>query len=474
MFDIPILIIAYKRTDSLLVLLKTLDNIQPEKIYIAVDAAPTDNIDDFQKNNKVKRIIEEYPFKSKVFTNFQQINLGCGEGPKKAIDWFFKSEEKGIILEDDCLPDISFFSFCKEMLCRYEFEDRIMSISGDNYLFDSVEITDSYYFTKYPNIWGWATWKRAWLKMDWEMTAYLDFLKSNKLSNYANTQEEFWYWKKTFDDVYNHHPEYWDYQWLYSIWNNNGFGIAPAVNLVINVGFDNESTHTTNMPKWYDKIKLNKIETIKHPSEIKINQKADDYLFNNIIQTPKANTIWSKIRRRLSTVKNKIIPRTLLWKDNEYFDPIWKERIKKMSAYLGKEDKVVDLGCGMMWLKEYLDSSNVYVPVDYKKRDNQTLVCDFNKAEFPNEDADIYFVSGCMEYVEDYKWFVEKISEHTKRCVISYCTLDKYDDYNLRKSLMWKNHLKEEDVIKLFSDFGFSMKDINITDLNNHVFYFVK
>lgn len=478
MFDVPVLLIVYKRKDTLLQILDRIQQIHPVRLYIASDAPNKENTDDLVKNNIVKKLIKEYPFNaSQVFTHYQPENLGCGRGPKKAIDWFFEQEQKGIIIEDDCLPDLSFFTFCKEMLDKYETNENILAISGNNYLLGKVDVPDSYYFTKYPNIWGWATWKRAWEKMDWEMLDYVDFLKDGILRNYTNSETEYTYWKKQFDFVYNAKNEYWDYQWLYSIWKNKGMGIAPAVNLVKNIGFDEHATHTLKKPDWYGSVRHGSLSAVTHPAITEINQDADNFQFNNIIHFIPPDTIWLKIRRRLSALKNKVMTtetKELIWQDNEYFDPIWKERIKKMASYLKPTDTVVDLGCGMMWLKEFLSAENTYIPVDYKSRDKQTIVCDFNKKQFPDKDADVYFVSGCLEYVENPDWFINKVADFSERCVISYCTINKFSDLIVRKNLMWKNHLSEEEIINLFSKYGFSLKDIYMTDLNNQIFYFSK
>jgi hypothetical protein len=476
MFDVPILLIVFKRKDTLLKILEVIQQINPSKIYIASDAAKSDNPDDLKKNEAVKKCIESFPFSCEVVTNFQKENLGCGKGPKAAIDWFFKHEEIGIILEDDCLPDVSFFEFCRSLLQTYENDYRIMSISGNNYLSNNINISSSFYFTKYPNIWGWATWRRAWKLMDWEMNDYIKFINQNTLSEYVNTQSEFWYWKKIFDNVYNNESaiECWDYQWLYSIWKNHGYGIAPAVNLVKNIGFDDDATHTNHQPIWYNNVTIEKLTSITYPDEIMINQEADDYQFNHIINRIPMQNNWQKFRKKISIIKNKLFPNKLIWQNNEYFDPIWQERIKSMSLYLLPNDKVVDLGCGMMWLKKFLKNTNIYIPVDYKQRSEDTIVCDFNNAEFPKVFADVFFVSGCLEYVENYNWFIENISNHSSRCVVSYCTTDKFNNISVRENLMWKNHLSESDIIAIFKKHGFILKDTILTDLNNQIFYFTK
>lgn len=162
------------------------------------------------------------------------------------------------------------------------------------------------------------------------------------------------------------------------------------------------------------------------------------------------------------------------WKSIEYFDDSWKKRIFQMSRYIRTEDSIVDYGCGKMWLKEYLSKSNTYIGVDYQKRDDATIVCDFNKKEFPNLNSTVAFVSGCLEYVEDPKWFLNKIAEHHEKCIISYCCTDQFEDYKQRKDLGWKNHLSKRELINLFGALKMLLKESDETLTRNQLFYFEK
>jgi len=141
------------------------------------------------------------------------------------------------------------------------------------------------------------------------------------------------------------------------------------------------------------------------------------------------------------------------WKDIEYFDDSWKERIRFMSKYIPHSKSVMDIGCGRMWLREMIPTS-IYIPVDYKKRDNNTIICDLNKYEFPNQTADVIFISGCLEYVKDYEWFITEISKHSQKCIVSYCAFDDECDIAVRKSRTWVNNLTKKELIKEFSKNG--------------------
>lgn len=166
--------------------------------------------------------------------------------------------------------------------------------------------------------------------------------------------------------------------------------------------------------------------------------------------------------------------KTIRWENIEYFDSNWKKRIKDMSEYIDSGAVVIDLGCGEMWLKEFITENESYIPVDYVSRGDGTIICDFNKYEYPKISTDIAFVSGCLEYINDVKWFVEKISQSNVKCVLSYCTTDFFPIVENRKGFAWKNHLSKSEIITLFENNNFFLVDENLTKTNNQIFVFKK
>lgn len=146
------------------------------------------------------------------------------------------------------------------------------------------------------------------------------------------------------------------------------------------------------------------------------------------------------------------------WRNIEYFNKKWKIRIEKMSAHIESDDSVVDLGCGRMWLKNYLPRDVRYFPVDYKNRGAECIVKDFNQNEYPDVDADTAFVSGCLEYVNDPSWFVSEICRNQTKCILSYCTTEFFPEGVDRKRKAWVNSLSETEVINLFNEFGFGLQ----------------
>ncbi len=158
-------------------------------------------------------------------------------------------------------------------------------------------------------------------------------------------------------------------------------------------------------------------------------------------------------------LKKLLFWRKKTWKKIEYFNPEWKTRIQSMAQLIPESSQsVVDLGCGKMWLLDFLQDDIIYHPVDYQRRGPNTIIADFNKGQFPSIKADVFFVSGCLEYVDDYEWFIENITAHGQHCILSYCSLEHFPDIEDRKQRCWVNHLQGSEVIQLFANHGFGLQ----------------
>ena len=162
------------------------------------------------------------------------------------------------------------------------------------------------------------------------------------------------------------------------------------------------------------------------------------------------------------------------WKDIEYFNEQWTERIQKMSEFISSTESVMDLGCGKMWLRSFLSSSNKYYPVDYTQRDDDTIIIDFNKNQFPNLKVDTVFASGILEYINDPQWFIEKISKCSNKCIISYCTVDYFPEEEKRVSRKWVNNLKFSDIVSIFKTNKMELTNNLLSENNNSIFVFEK
>lgn len=159
------------------------------------------------------------------------------------------------------------------------------------------------------------------------------------------------------------------------------------------------------------------------------------------------------------------------WERLEYFSESWKMRIEEMARFISPGESVVDLGCGKMWLRPLL-KNNTYWGVDYKQRDANTTVVDFNKHEYPNIEAEVAFVSGTLEYIEDYEWFVRQVRLHSRKCIVSYCTTEQFPDLKMRKQKAWKNHLSRSALLQVFVENGMRLEAESVAVPQNPVFVF--
>jgi hypothetical protein len=184
------------------------------------------------------------------------------------------------------------------------------------------------------------------------------------------------------------------------------------------------------------------------------------------------NSMISVLRRVRDRVES-LTGRYRSWEELEYFDESWKKRIAEMASFIAPGESVIDLGCGKMWLKPFL-KNNIYHPVDYKLRDEGTLVADFNSHEYPEIGADVAFVSGALEYIEDYEWFVRQVCSRSNRCIVSYCTTECYPDLKVRDRKAWKSHLSRSMLLGLFTKNGMDLDAESTAVEQNPIFVFSK
>jgi hypothetical protein len=281
-FDTPILFIVFNRPITAQRVFDQIKKVKPKYLFIAADGPRKSNSDDVENCLKVKRIIQQVDWECRVETLFREENLGCGLAVSSAITWFFKNVNEGVILEDDCFPDLSFFYYCKSLLNEYRNIEKVMHIGGNNFQKKTVNSSESYYFSNYNHIWGWATWRRAWDKYDYEMRDFQNSGNTGLLNNVFRSSGERKYWNKVFLLTSQMKMNTWDYQWTYAIWKNKGVSITPNCNLVVNIGFTENSTHNFLKDSYRDKLTINSIKfPLISPNEV-INFAADRFTFKNL------------------------------------------------------------------------------------------------------------------------------------------------------------------------------------------------
>ncbi|GHN02621.1 hemolytic protein HlpA [Cytophagales bacterium WSM2-2] len=245
----PVLLVIFNRPETTWQVFEAIRKARPSRLYIAADGPRKNVKSDFEKCEEARKIVNQVDWDCKVETLFQSENLNCGVGPASAFTWFFEHEEEGIILEDDCLPSQSFFWFCQDLLEHYRHDTRVMHIGGNNFLSGWQKDSDySYYFSRAGNVWGWATWRRAWKKFDFELKHYSKAKQDGFFSYYFMSPVEKAYRLRKFNKTITRSKvDWWDYQWDFARYANSGLAIVPNINLVKNIGFGDLATHTTNV-----------------------------------------------------------------------------------------------------------------------------------------------------------------------------------------------------------------------------------
>ncbi len=298
----PVLLLVFNRPDKVRQLIKALETIRPTTLYVSADGPRTQVAADLKKCAETRALFSKLPWPCTVHTNFSDVNLGCKQGPVAGISWFFSHVEAGIILEDDCIPDPSFFTFCTTLLTHYEDDQAVMHISGNNFQDGVIWGDGSYYFSLYTHSWGWATWRRAWEKYAPALEAFKEFDQSDKIKTLPLSSKAQDFWIKNFRQTLAG-TDSWDSLWLYTVWHSGGVALLPNKNLVTNIGFDSEATHTTSTSKAAN-IQTKTLATIVHPTTQTVQTEADELTFERHFYHPP----WRRAAAKLNAIL------ALLWK----------------------------------------------------------------------------------------------------------------------------------------------------------------
>ena len=242
-FETPILLLLFNRPQLTARIFESVRQCQPKKLYVAADGPRPEKRGEWKVCAETRKVLEKVDWECEVKTLLRDENLGCGRAVSEGITWFFECEEQGIILEDDCLPDPSFFPFCAEMLARFRDDERVGSVSGDNFFPAALQSSQPYHFSKYVQIWGWASWRRFWKLYDFHLEGPLReweeiIRKVNPIENHAK------YWIQIFKALRSGLIDTWDYQVMFSAWRASVVHIYPGKNLIVNLGYGADATHT--------------------------------------------------------------------------------------------------------------------------------------------------------------------------------------------------------------------------------------
>lgn len=290
--DVPVLLIVFNRLDTVKRVFEPIRAAKPKRLYVAADGPRKDRAGEAERCAVVREwILSQIDWDCDVRTRFLDENIGCGLGPSTAISWMFETEERGIILEDDCVPHPDFFVFAEMMLEKYADHVDIMAVNSSN--FQPISRGDgSYYFSMQNGPFcAWATWKDAWKAFDYSMGRYPRSLMARNMTWYYHvTKREKKWWLGIYDNLLadRYEGSSWDYQFIFAIWANKGKSIVPNSNLSTNIGFGPEATHTTNPDAVTANCPMQGILPIVEPSSERISREADlfyhDFYYDRFVE----------------------------------------------------------------------------------------------------------------------------------------------------------------------------------------------
>ena len=282
----PVALLIFNRPDTTARVFEAIRQAKPPKLLVVADGPRADKPDDIEKCKAARAIVEGVDWDCEVLKNYSDLNLGCGKRPATGITWVFEQVEEAIIFEDDCVPHPTFFQFCEELLEYYRNDERIMVISGNNFQFGRSCTDYSYYFSRYNHIWGWASWRRAWKYFDYDLKLWPKIRKEDWITSILENRKVVKYWTKNFQRTYEGDPTVWDYRWTFACWIQNGLTILPNVNLVSNIGFGEDATHTIASKSRVANLPVKEMNfPLKHPPFLLRHVEADDFTDRNLFDS---------------------------------------------------------------------------------------------------------------------------------------------------------------------------------------------
>jgi hypothetical protein len=315
MSQAPIVFLIFNRPEQTAQTFAAIRAARPAQLLVVADGPRQVRIGEEELCRKTRSVVNGVDWPCEVLRNFSDANMGCGRRVSTGLDWAFAQVEEAIILEDDCLPDPGFFQYCAELLERYRTDERIMMISGDNFQNGAIRTPDSYYFSRLPHCWGWATWRRAWRHYDFAMRDWPQRRDARWIRAIAKNSVLARRWQQCFDDMMTGKIDTWDYQWMYRMFARDGLSIVPEVNLVTNMGFGAAATHTLTADERHV-VPSRAIEfPLRHPVTVKPCDEADEFekvYLHRLSELTRVDRIYPRLRSMIELVRP-FLERTSLW-----------------------------------------------------------------------------------------------------------------------------------------------------------------
>jgi hypothetical protein len=297
-FDVPVAVFIFNRPGSVSKVLEAVKKANPPLLFVIADGPRANHPEDKHLVSQARAVVEQIEWPCEVLRAYSDVNLGCDRRIATGLDWVFGIADRAIVLEDDCLPDPTFFPYCEELLERYENDERVQMISGSNVT--GISGSYSYHFSNCYHIWGWAGWARAWRHYDESMLEWPSLRDAGWLRSHLHSRRGAEMAQVFFDGAYAGRLPQWDFYWAFTGWRRNALSIIPRVNLVQNSGYGAGATHQVDGNHPFAGIPARAISfPLRHPPQVKVLRKAD-------------RAVWNTLYSRLPAVRRRSVRRRLV------------------------------------------------------------------------------------------------------------------------------------------------------------------
>jgi hypothetical protein len=294
----PVVFLIFNRPETTERVFARIAAARPRKLFVVADGPR--HAEEAANCEKARLVTEKVDWDCEVQTRFSETNLGCRKNVGEGLNWVFSQVEEAIILEDDCLPDASFFPFCETLLARYRDDERVMLITGTNPFPEVSRNGASYHFSKYGSIWGWASWRRAWRHFDDQMTTWPEFRDRELMRGVFEDPEERAFWVAAFEKMYHRPLPSWAFQWFFARLSQSGLSVVPNTNLVSNIGFGEQATNTKSKNE-LSELGVGSISEITHPPVVVPLRVVDACLFRTAFASKKPQAgVLARLRQLLT------------------------------------------------------------------------------------------------------------------------------------------------------------------------------
>lgn len=294
--ETPVLFCIFNRPQVTAEVFEAIRLQRPKRLLVVCDGPRPDRPGEAELVEESRAIIHQTDWDCEIETCYSEENLGCRLRMASGLDWGFSRAERLVILEDDCLPHSTFFEYCERLLDRYADDSRIGMISGNNFQPEPLS-EESYYFSRWTHIWGWASWRRAWQHFDLNISLWPEVREQGLLSGMVDSDEEEQYWQTIFDEVYAGNIDAWSYSWMFACWLHGMLSVLPQRNLVSNLGFGPDATHTISADSPLAMMETFPNRLTRHPNFVVRNRRADAASFRSLFRGPEPQPM---VEERLS------------------------------------------------------------------------------------------------------------------------------------------------------------------------------